>query len=347
MIRSSRYLVLGTALLSTAALAADTPQAVVDVQGKSFAVFVKQGVALAVPAVSQTVLARDPFFLPPDCETMEIVLAPSRNRIEQCKLPSQTNTASCVQLRNTINNLIRFAPGDFATNLLQEWAIESSAPVGGPTAAEIRAAVASAVQVSQDVVYYQHNLRPRTPSQPAQISLAVSASGTSWASKLRGFIDVSIGQSGAPAVTWDNGAGQLVTQDHVLACGIAAGDVKLSWQQPTVTVVEATLPGPFSTSQLWDVYQTLDAGDAPTDEDPIRRAIQVGARIGIALKTHNLAGGALLSARTQFLANAFFRGDALELEANLPRDEVERRAVGRADLDFELGMSWTSVSARL
>jgi hypothetical protein len=347
MRRWSRYLVLGTALLSTTALAADDPQTTVVVQGKPFVVFVKQGVALTVPAVAQTELARDPFFLPPDCETMNIVLAPSRNRIEQCKQPSQANTPACVQLRNTINNMVRFAPGDTTTNLLQEWAIESTPPVGGPTAAQIRTAVAQAVGMSQEAVYYQHALRPRTPSQPAQISIAIAASGTSWASKLSGFVDVAIGQNGAPAVTWDSGAGQFVTRDHVLACGIAAGDVKLSWQQPTVTYVEATLPGPFSASQIWDVYQTLDAGAAPADEDPIRRATQVGARIGVALEKHDLASQAQLSARTQFLVNGFYRGDALEFEADLARDEVESRAVGRADLEFELGMSWTSVSARL
>jgi hypothetical protein len=345
MFRRSGYLLLGSALVSSVALASDAPRATVEVQGRSFTAFVRDGVALAVPSEARAVLVRDTVQYPPDCALLDNVLTGNESRIESCKLPGNAGSSRCRNLR-TVVDLTRFDPGTIGlTALAQGWAIDAEPPTGGPSADLIRQAVAAAVAVSLDRVHYQGSATPRGAA--SQIQLAITAGGTSWASRLDGFVDLRVGPDGGPSVTYNAEVGRFVTQDHALACGLAAGEVQVVWRQNAGATVEATLPGPFSAADLWRVYQALAATTVSDEADPIRRAVEVGTRIGVALKALDLAAAGDLDRRSHFIVNAFFRGDALDFEAGLGRVEVESRATGTADVDFDMDLPWRSLSAQL
>jgi hypothetical protein len=341
----SGYLLLGSALVSSVALASDPPRATVEVQGRSFTAFVTSGVALAVPAEARAVLVRDAVQDPPDCELLDNVLSGQESRIESCKLPGNAGTSRCRNLR-TVVDLTRFDPGTIGlTALAQGWAIDPEAPAGGPSAELIRQAVAAAVAVSLDRVHYQGTASPRGAA--SQIQLAITAGGTSWASRLDGFVDLRLGPDGGPSVIYDAAVGRFVTRDHALACGLAAGEVTLAWRQNAGATVAATLPGPFTAADLWRVYQALAAAAVSDEEDPIRRAVEIGTRIGVALKALDLAQPGELDRRSHFVVNAFFGGDALAFEAGLSQAQVESRATGTADVEFDMDLPWRSLSAQL
>jgi len=333
---------IGMSLVSTAALASDSPQRIVEVQGREYAAFVKQGVALALPSLAQATLVRDSGQLPPGCQALDDMLMPWAGEIELCKDPANAGTRACKSTREVIN-LARFDLGTIGqTALPQGWAVEPSRPTGGPSADDIRRAVATAVGVNVDATFYK-DVVP-TSGSPSTISIVVKPDGASWASKVLGVVDLSQRQDG-PAVTYVSSNRKFVTKDHIVACGILAGDVRVAWRQNGAATVPATAPGPFSAADLWRIYQALSALGETAEEDPIRRAVAVGARIGAALQKNNLADAAQLEPRVRFLLNAFFRGDALDFEAGLSRTEVERRASGTIELAFEPDLNWSSVSA--
>jgi hypothetical protein len=336
-------LTVSMALVSSVALAADQPSTIVEVQGEQFAAFVKQGVTLAVPTPAQSTLVRDSAQLPPDCEQLDAVLTGSESDIERCKIPGNANSRMCRELRNLVT-LLRFDQGTIGhTALNQGWSVEPASPVGGPSADDVRRGVAIALGVGLDTVQYRPTVTPT--GAPTGFSVEVTAGGTSWASQLDGFVDLNVGENGAPAVTYHAPNRRFVTKDHVVACGLYSGEAQIVWNQSAAATAQATLPGPFSAADLYRVYTTI-AGSGPfVETDPVRHAIEVGARVGAAIQKHNLAGDRF-DEKVRFVVNAFFRGEGMPFEAGLSRTEVERRAVGTVDVAFDIASPWSSTSAR-
>jgi hypothetical protein len=336
---------IGLMLASSVAVAADSPQQTVTVQGREFAVFVRQGAAIAIPAQASAGLVRDIIPNPPACDTVQTVMAPYTGHIALCKNSGNPNGTHCRQLRD-MANYARFNPGVIGrTQLDQYWDITPSAPVGGPSADDIRAAVAAAAGVALDAATYRDSVSPNGTA--TSMTLVVAPNSTSWASKLHGVgtIDLQVGKDGVAGVVY-NVDGQFVTNDHVLACGLLAGDVKIQWRQPSTATVQLRGDGPFTPSDLWRVYQALSSLPVSDEQDPIRRATEVGARIGVALQSTGLAAGAQLDARVSFVLNGFFRGDALQFEAGLSRRDVEERATGLVEVTIAPDVPWSSSSVR-
>jgi len=167
--------------------------------------------------------------------------------------------------------------------------------------------------------------------------VTVNPAGTSWASKLGPFIDVAKGKGGGPGVTYDARNQWFVTKDHVLACGLLAGDVRIDWRQNATAQVPTAGPGLFAAADLWKIYQAL--GGVPAETDPVRRAIAVGSRVGAALAQHGFTGSDLKT-RIDFVMDTFFDDDTLAFEGGLAQAEVERRSTISFDRPVDVFIAW-------
>jgi hypothetical protein len=322
----------------------EAPPATLTVDGTTVAIHQSGDEWLAVPAPAPARLVRDRAVGPSECAQIETVLAGTESTIERCKLPANASKTSCRNLRDIVT-MLRFDPGRVGlTSLLQRWSPEAPAPPAEPSADTIRRAVAEAVGTTAEHVHHRDGLRPGGARREVQVRVA--AGGATWASKLQGVVGLSleVDGAGAPTATTDPATGQLVTRDHVVACAFASGEARVAWKEPAAIAVSVPVPGPFGDDELWRLYQRLAAGAAVTELDPIRRAVAVGARIGAALTGQGQDASDELAT---FVLEAFYGGDALELDAALTRAEVEERGVGSAPVGFAVDLGWESIGARL
>jgi hypothetical protein len=322
----------------------EAPPTTVTVDGATVAVYQSGDEWLAVPASIPARLVRDRAVAPSECAQIETVLVGTESIIERCKLPANATKASCRNLRDIVT-MLRFDPGRVGlSSLLQRWSPEAAEPPAEPTVDTIRRAVAEAVGTTAEHVHYRDQVRPAGARSDVRVQIA--AGGATWASKLQGVIGLSleVDGAGAPTATTDAASGQLVTRDHVVACAFASGEAQVAWTEPAAITVSVPVPGPLAGDELWQLYQQLASGTAITELDPIRRAVAVGARIGAALSGQGLAAGDGL---VTFALEAFYGGDALELDAALTRAEVDERSIGSAPVGFAVDLGWASTGARL
>ena len=308
----------------TAALASDTPTASITVDGTSYGVYVRAGAATVVEAPARATLVRDSSHRNPACQDVERNLSRLTAQIESCKPPNDASDI-CVFVRTLVDQ-VRFDPGTIGSSELeQHWNVNPR--VSTPRNREaVVAAAASATGLAPSAVRFV--AQAQTVAGPTSGRVIVAASGRSWASKLLGLVEFA-----APTLT---ASGRWITRDHVLACGIQAGDVSIAWdQRASLASSDAVL----TEDELWSVYQQLQSGTFPGAMGTVsQQTLGIGAAIGKALGTLAVAqDSARFAAAIDLVFSAFFDASTLAFADHL--SEAEVRAIVHATA-LEYNLAW-------
>lgn len=338
--RCALRLIGAIVMLWTVRAVADEPERVlVEVDGREFSAFVREGGAVAIATPRPVRLIRDPQQTPPQCDALNQKLASYRVWIEDCKRAGANPPAACQSIRNIVRQA-RTDPGLFnAPNLRQGWRIEPLADLTLPSEEAVAAQVTSATGLPSGSVSLAREAAARGSLR--SIGLYVAPNGSSWASTLRGFADVS-----PEAITQRADVGRLVSEDHVLACGILQGEVHPFWEQDAqITTAGAASAPSLTAAQLYQVYQALVTAGPVRETEPARRLVQLGVRIGTALSALGLASSDVES-RARLVVELLFEGDELLLRGGLTREAIAAGLARQRPVAFTASLSWRTREAR-
>jgi hypothetical protein len=307
MTRANMIALVGLiALRAPVALAADPATETVSVGGSSYSAYVDDGEAWVVQSPAPATLTRDASRRGPACDIVDENLAPLAAYVDSCKIADASPT-TCAYVRSLID-LVRFDPGTIGVSELeQHWSHSPQASRPANTNA-VLTAVRQATGLAASAIHFVADPVPLDAAQGGEP--LVAPTGRSWASKLLGLVDL------APGLSYENGV--WVTRDHVLACGLSAGDVRLIWDQPAELATTAPL---LTDAEFWQVYQALAATDfAALDAALHDRKLVAGSAIGRALA--GLTDGAHFAAAAALVLESFFDPNTSELHDQLSEADV-------------------------
>lgn len=304
-------------------------EATFELDGTSYATYFRAGEAAVVTTPLSASLTRDASHRVPGCTDVERNLSRLKAEIETCKKLKQPSDA-CVFVRSLVDH-VRFIASTIGVNELeQRWTVDPRAT----TPRDVKAVVAAAARATRlplSAVRYLDN--PQAVGRVDQLQVVVAPNGKSWASKLLGLVDLN---EMPPAVSED---GSLITRDHVLACGLQAGDVSLVWKQETSLARYPTL---LTQDQSVAVYQALAASPSVQNSNGAeRRELQIGGAIGRALSALKIGqdDDAKFDATVRLAFAAFFDPGTLSFADGLSDAEVRALINGVA---FEYVLPWSA-----
>jgi hypothetical protein len=307
---------------------AHAQDATVVVDGTTYTAYVRGGEAAVVTGPLSASLTRDGSRRVPGCADVERNLARLAAEIEGCRKLTQASNL-CGYVRTLVDH-VRFVPSTIGVNELeQRWTVTPRPSTPSDVSAVV-AAAARATKLQPSAVRYLENPQPVTGI--AELEVVVTPNGKSWASKLLGLVD----WNEKPPVTANDGS--VITRDHVLACGLQAGEVSLMWEQMTSLTHWPVL---LTEDQSWALYQELaESASVQSSTDNELRELQVGAAIGRALSELMIAPNddAMFDATVRLAFAAFFDLGTLEFAQGLSEAEVRMLVHSAA---FEYPMPWS------
>jgi hypothetical protein len=269
-------------------------------------------VVLELPAAAT--LVRQPLRAP-DCALLDRMLTANAARIERCRA-GVDDASSCDRLKRVVQGY-RDAD-DIPSNLEQRFDVVSDDVVIGD---DERAQIARALNL--DVGHVLPATAAAGNGALQDVHLSVREGGTSWASKLKPFIDVAT----APVTVR---GGTVHTRDNVVACGILAGDVEVSFARPLDLTAEVIAEEALTPDELLDVHAMLKSAPPLTPPRPedaaVWKAAVIGFRVGEALTARGFTQAEAQAALRLVIERLFDRG--LELKPHVTKDDVTvRRSV--------------------
>jgi hypothetical protein len=313
----------------TRALAADVPVATVDIAEDTYAIYERAGALVVLQTPTRVELSRDAAQLPPACEDVQTRLAPLETEVATCKADS--SAGSCKTL-GSLFDVVRFDSDTIGQTALAQGWLPGLTIASGADPAAITAAVEAAVGGNTATIRWVP--MPKRAGVVTRVTTVIEPGGGSWASRLLGLVSFD-----DPGARYDANARAFVTRDHVLACGLLAGDVRLSWEQTAVAEAPASGTATLLDAETsWMLYQRLRGELAGSEPGTVDHAVRVGVAIGAALEAAGLAD-AQLQARVDFVLDVFFEADDLALR---DLSEAVVRGIGSSGVSavIELTVPW-------
>jgi hypothetical protein len=326
MLRSISNGALGTLVVLVAAQANAEPTVTPFVVDSDTYVAVEDSGSAAVLAdPARAELALPAGAAGPDCTNVNRTLGAFARTAAVCKAGSTSPT--CNILKDLIDR-VRVDQGPVGQRrLAQAWrVVPKTAVISNGTAVREAAELATGAERIQLVTTPQ----PTGVGHDARAS--IKEGGTSWASMVSGWIDLS-----TPGFTFDEATGNWITRDNLLACGIVAGEVEMQWEQP----IELSPQGsPLSAADLVRVYAKLQTAEPLAAGTALQQTFSLGAEVGVALQSIGVVPTAAQAAGRFVFAHLY--SPTLTL---LPLTEAELRALAALNV-VRPEISWIAAIRR-
>ena len=309
----------------TAASQERFPDAELTVEGQRYGVYSVPDGVVAAPLPLHAELRRNPTVAAPACAQLDSALSNYQDSIEFCKTHPES---SCSTLNDLLATL-RVDRGEIGRNSLRQgWAI---APVALSVGNNVRSRVAELMRLEPDAVQLASAVEPVGSPESGQV--LINPAGSSWASRLLGLPGAS-----DATLTFDEATRQWLTEDQILACGMLAGDVRVTWVHSTRVIADgpAAAPSFFDAEQWAQLRSAMVAAAAPGASSVQERVLRIGLALAETLVTFKVDDAELEAAARNALEGLFADRELLKL-----RDLEEILATSEARSDSAtLRLSW-------
>jgi hypothetical protein len=256
------------------------------VDSKDFVAYRHDEQVVLLPARWPVRLVRDDGVDGPSCDFLYDQLRARAPRIAACR-EGRASPEHCDRLRRLISRLRTFETDLGRPRLVQGWQIDVEPMV---VDSGVRHAVARELNIELATLLTPSSIELTGP--PRGVTTTTRFDERSWSGLVVGLVNFD-----EPPVRYSDVAGPIVTQDHLVACGLLDGVVQLRWTQSAqVTFVGDSPSRPPQGPSLDEAYRYLGAvpppgpapGTPPVD-GLLWRAVWLGVAMASALAFHDVS----------------------------------------------------------